>query len=633
MTVPPADDDRRVAKKHYIDLLWYYEDLERIEYNLANPLPPATDWESNKQKRERNRRTSTTEERNDTINKINEKTMKFLENDALNLKDIPVLVTLAGSVNKTLLKWVLPSVTHLLIDEAAMALESTALIPITNCPQLQKLVLIGDENQLTAPIKSERILKEIRSGDSKAGLSLFERLVQERLDSDIQLDEQRRMHSSLSWYPKLFYPYSKNNVMGEKFLFRPEKVKDTDQLIKDCLDDLTDVAIIPGFPWVKFKSTEENRDSDCFRLAFIDTDNASSDINGGNFIERTPGDSNSKTNDDEAVLCSEILENILDSASDHSLKSQDVGVITGYQEMVKALKETVSAKKLPDHKKIDISTVDGFQGGEKKLIILSMVRTESLGFLKDRNRMLVMLTRAKCGMIIVGSRRTMLKSSQYKDYWTPLVRRLENKDAVFKVEEYREWSKWYKKSNRENSTDSDRVKSKLNQKDPSNWRIALKDSEDDYDVIFGGRKKSKVGDFTTPDFATSVSDSQEFKSKTDLSSLHIFPVTPEEISSSENCRTFEEAKSRHKEITSGLNSINEMPSGRDASATSVLGHRGANYKVAKYSCATGDISGRSSRVFLTFKGHEILEDVVDASKECQSWMKRKRGGQNIQGEK
>ena len=94
----------------------------------------------------------------------------------------------------------------------------------------------------------------------------------------------------------------------------------------------------------------------------------------------------------------------------------DIGVITPYTKQVKEIAEKLS-NKAP--KGVEIRTVDGFQGREKEIILISLVRSNDdneIGFLTSEQRMNVLLTRAKRAMIVFGNRKTLISSSVWKQW-------------------------------------------------------------------------------------------------------------------------------------------------------------------------------------------------------------------------
>jgi superfamily I DNA and/or RNA helicase len=95
----------------------------------------------------------------------------------------------------------------------------------------------------------------------------------------------------------------------------------------------------------------------------------------------------------------------------------DIGVITPYTRQVKEIGEKLSANQIP--KGVEVRTVDGFQGREKEIIIISLVRSNNeneIGFLVNQQRMNVLLTRAKCAMIVFGNKRTLISNDLWKNW-------------------------------------------------------------------------------------------------------------------------------------------------------------------------------------------------------------------------
>ncbi len=79
--------------------------------------------------------------------------------------------------------------------------------------------------------------------------------------------------------------------------------------------------------------------------------------------------------------------------------------------------ERLSYNQIP--KGVEVRTVDGFQGREKEIIIISLVRSNTdneIGFLINQQRMNVLLTRAKCAMIVFGNKRTLISNELWKNW-------------------------------------------------------------------------------------------------------------------------------------------------------------------------------------------------------------------------
>lgn len=84
---------------------------------------------------------------------------------------------------------------------------------------------------------------------------------------------------------------------------------------------------------------------------------------------------------------------------------------------MKEIVEQLSKHQIP--KGVEIRTVDGFQGREKEIILISLVRSndqEEIGFLTNQQRMNVLLTRAKCAMIIFGNKQTLRSNDLWREW-------------------------------------------------------------------------------------------------------------------------------------------------------------------------------------------------------------------------
>ena len=270
-----------------------------------------------------------------------------------------VVVTLASSGNVGLLGGKSFFWPVLVIDEAAQVVEPAHWVALNR--GCERMILVGDEKQLPATVLSEPALQR------GLGVSLFERLVQSGLVSEgkglVQLDQQRRMHPSISCFPShIFY--------GGKLTNGP---------------DTLELSLIKGFPWP----------NPWIHVAFVE---CGVDIEEG---------SRSYVNSREA----EPLMAVLECCLRQGLEPKQVGVITGYkaqQELLQqhwaALAETLDLTVTG----LRVDTVDGFQGGERDWILASTVRCSCrMGFMRDPRRANVMPTRARRGMIVFGNGQTL----------------------------------------------------------------------------------------------------------------------------------------------------------------------------------------------------------------------------------
>jgi len=301
---------------------------------------------------------------------------KELIDEVLRKADV-ICATCIGSSHEYLRSIDPKTVGLIVIDEATQASELECLVPLTAFPHSQ-IVMIGDHKQLPPTILSH----EAKKGGKE--YSLFGRLIEfgsvvgttnmSPLYSSIMLDEQYRMHPDISAFPNTqFYNGKLSNGVTARQRPLPE----------------------PTYIW---PSNAKGKKS-C--VAFYPT--------GGKEIQ-TPG--KSFLNRAEADVVVSIVKELLR----HGLKPGELGVITPYMGQVVALKEALQEAKIPvvakgsKNKLVEVNTVDAFQGSEKDVIIISTVRANKhgqVGFLKDKRRMNVALTRAKRGLIVIGDPTTL----------------------------------------------------------------------------------------------------------------------------------------------------------------------------------------------------------------------------------
>lgn len=241
-----------------------------------------------------------------------------------------------------------------IIDEASQATIPSILIPIAKA---HRFILAGDHKQLPPTIISAR------ANDLEN--TLFEALIEKYPHKSQLLNVQYRMNRLLMKFPNSeFYD---NALMSA-----------------DIVDDININDIIDG-------------DVDEEALLFIDTSNV--DDNYENHLN----DSKSKINKLEAKISTSIAQDYLDAG----VSVDDIGIISPYADQVKIIQELTQ---------VEVKTVDGFQGREKEIIIISTVRSNDygeIGFLKDLRRLNVAITRAKRKLIIIGNKDTLRSDPTY----------------------------------------------------------------------------------------------------------------------------------------------------------------------------------------------------------------------------
>ncbi len=294
-----------------------------------------------------------------------------------------VVATLHGSSSRDLLSIYnsqpgLKLFDTIIIDEVSQSLEPQCWIPIINHLQsdVKKLVLAGDNQQLPPTIKLDNNdnVKDILA------TTLFDRLVSNYRDSFKKLlDTQYRMNKSIMEF-------------SSQKLYNDE-LKADDSVANILLPDLTNV---------------EQNDYTEFPVIWYDTQ--------GDFPEKDSADDDelvsSKYNDMEAYVVHLHIKRLIESG----VQQAHIGVIAPYNAQVSFLKKLLHG----DYPQIEISTVDGFQGREKEVIILSLVRsndTRSVGFLAEERRLNVAITRPKRQLCIVGDMETITQGSKFLHDW------------------------------------------------------------------------------------------------------------------------------------------------------------------------------------------------------------------------
>ncbi len=241
-----------------------------------------------------------------------------------------------------------------IIDEASQATIPSVLIPIAKA---HRFILAGDHKQLPPTIISDKA--------QKLEKTMFEELIKIYPFKSQLLNIQYRMNSLLMKFPNAeFY----NNGLKSD----------------SSVDDITINDIL-------------NTESEEEAMLFVDTSNV--DDEG----ERHLKDSKSIINKLEADIAVQLANDYLNAG----LEESDIGIISPYADQVKIIQD-----KTP----VEVKTVDGFQGREKEIIIISTVRSNengNIGFLSDLRRLNVAITRAKRKLIIIGNVDTLKTNPTY----------------------------------------------------------------------------------------------------------------------------------------------------------------------------------------------------------------------------
>ena len=140
--------------------------------------------------------------------------------------------------------------------------------------------------------------------------------------------------------------------------------------------------------------------------------------------EEFVGESFGRINKAEAELTLLALQHYFNKIGKQRLLDEriDVGIISPYRAQVQYLRRLLMKREFfkPFRRLISVNTVDGFQGQERDVIVLSLVRSNDegqIGFLRDLRRMNVAITRARMKVIILGDRQTMTRHPFYRQLW------------------------------------------------------------------------------------------------------------------------------------------------------------------------------------------------------------------------
>ena len=287
--------------------------------------------------------------------------------------------TLVGSANRLLDG---QKFATLFIDEAAQALEAACWIPIR---KVSRVVLAGDHCQLPPTVKSFAALK------AGLGKTLMERIVKNHPETVTLLKMQYRMNEEIM-------RFSSDWFYGNQVESAPE-VK-----YRSILD--LDIPMT----WI---------DTSAFQLPSSGEEGLGVEANL--FREEFVGESFGRINKAEAELTLLVLEQYFKKIGKERILQErlDVGVISPYRAQVQYLRHLFKKREFfkPYRSLISVNTVDGFQGQERDIILISLVRANDegqIGFLRDLRRMNVAITRARMKLIILGDASTMTRHPFYK---------------------------------------------------------------------------------------------------------------------------------------------------------------------------------------------------------------------------
>lgn len=285
-----------------------------------------------------------------------------------------IACTLVGSANKLLDG---QRFNTLFIDEAAQALEAACWIPLR---RVSRVILAGDHCQLPPTVKSLAALK------AGLGVTLMERVTATQPSVVTLLKVQYRMNEAIMRFSSDW--------------FYGGQVKSAPQVRHRGIQDYDN-----PFLWIDTAPLEEEDDSPVYHEQFV-------------------GESFGRVNKAEANLTISTLRDYLEKVGKQRFLDEqvDVGVISPYRAQVQYLRSLIKAtpELKPFRRAITVNTVDGFQGQERDIVLISLVRSNAagdIGFLKDLRRMNVAITRARMKVIILGDVKTLTRHPFYKRLW------------------------------------------------------------------------------------------------------------------------------------------------------------------------------------------------------------------------
>lgn len=283
--------------------------------------------------------------------------------------------TLAGSANRVMEGQKFGT---LFIDEAAQALEAACWIPAR---RVSRIILAGDHCQLPPTVKS---LTALRGG---LGTTLMERIVANHPEAVSLLRVQYRMNEQIMRFSSDWFYHG--------------QVQSAPQVSHRGILDYDN-----PIDWIVPDQPIEGEDA------------------GTVFREQFVGDSFGRINKGEARYTLDVLQDYINKVGGQRMIDEriDVGIISPYRAQVQYLRQLLRARPFfkPFRQLISVNTVDGFQGQERDIILISLVRSNDegqIGFLRDLRRMNVAITRARMKLIILGSADTLTRHPFYQQLW------------------------------------------------------------------------------------------------------------------------------------------------------------------------------------------------------------------------
>ena len=268
---------------------------------------------------------------------------------------------------------------YIVIDECAQGTECLCWVPIL---QGKKAILAGDHLQLPPTIKS-------KNAEYVLSYTLFDRMISTYGDKVTRLlNTQYRMNEKIM-------KFSSEELYEDK-LIADKSVKN--HTLKDLISERykNDKNIL-----------EEINSLDDFGI--FDKPLILLNTSGLEFFETKDPETLSSFNIGETDLCKRMVDYLKDKLK---AENKDIGIITPYSAQVANLSHKITQD---EYRGLEISTVDGFQGREKEIIILSLVRSNQkhqVGFLSDKRRLNVAITRPRRMLVVIGDIDTITNGNE-----------------------------------------------------------------------------------------------------------------------------------------------------------------------------------------------------------------------------
>ena len=310
--------------------------------------------------------------------------------------------TLAGSANRLLdgMKF-----GTLFIDEAAQALEAACWIPIRRAG---RVIFAGDHCQLPPTVKCYEAMK------NGLGRTLMERICSQKPEVVTLLRMQYRMHEDIMRFSSDWFYHN--------FMVAAPEVKNRSILDLDVPITWVDTSSFVG------SEREVNGSEGGVKGTLPFAEDGGENVSSPSLPLHSPFTplslQTSHFNEGEARLTILALQAYYELIGRERILEErlDVGIISPYRAQVQLLRRLLKQNEFfkPFRRLISVNTVDGFQGQERDIIVISLVRSNDegqIGFLRDLRRMNVAITRARMKLIILGDRSTLTRHPFYRKLW------------------------------------------------------------------------------------------------------------------------------------------------------------------------------------------------------------------------